>query len=996
MILSTVKLPSSLLSSVSIFCLSFTLVACSSMSSLNTTTVNIKKSQSDKNQYQYLQLENQLKVILVSDPKAEKSAAAMAVNVGANDNPKDQSGLTHFLEHMLFLGTQKYPNASEYNDYINRFGGSNNAYTASDLTNYFFDVQPEGYEGALDRFSQFFIQPLFNEEYTQREKNAVHSEFMAKINNDFRRSNQALKTLFNTNHPANHFSVGNLDTLKDKPNLSLQQQVRSIYEQHYYASNMTLVMVANLPLEKMEEMARVYFSTIKNKSEEKKEENYPLLLDGSQRLQFVEPIKDIHILNLHFIIPSQTSNYQSKPTRYISYLIGQETNNSLYSFLKKKGWITSLTAGLGSEYINQQAFNIQAKLTEKGIKNVDQVINAIFFTIKQIKTSPINPAYIEEEKRLSQLMFSYHGYLHPLELSQTLASQAHKYPIGDILDAFQITRSATAIEIKKTLENINTDNVLIQVISKNHFPNHWGKTAPSWQKEKWYNTNYANLHIKDSWLTRLNQPDFIGEIKFPNENPYIAEELDFVKEFDPTPKSIFQGKGIQFWHRADNRFDQPKSSIYLALHFNNVNNSVRQSLLNKLWAKTMNSDLREDTYLPYNANLNYSLYDTINGINLKTSGYTDKQQKYLLWLVEQVLTRIPEKTQFEQTKTKLIQDLKNTKYAQAYSSVLWSFSHKVIKNSHSIDEMLESINTIEYDDLLCFRKQAIQEFSLTGFSNGNKTHLSSHELAAELADIYESNLGNFDSKQLEKHDLKNHGKYYYKIDTTGEDKAVLYVLSDNQYASPTEQEHTAETTHNSLKHSPLKHSPLKNSSLKNNPFERAALFTLLKQAIGTRFFTELRTEKQLGYIVNTYNLTRIDVPALGFLVQSPTSSVDNIIKEVESFIEKDLMRITQLTDQEFTDLRNTVLQQLKQKEKQLGEDSHRFWKEIIKGSEDFIRKEKAIIAIENTTKEDLINLIKEEILKQSLPRMIITNQKATLPLWPDKLPNKSNSDHNAC
>ena len=69
---------------------------------------------------------------------------------------------------MLFLGTKKFPDVDEYSTYLKNYGGYSNAYTAPDHTNYQFQVLPDGFEGALDRFSQFFISPLFTEEYTER------------------------------------------------------------------------------------------------------------------------------------------------------------------------------------------------------------------------------------------------------------------------------------------------------------------------------------------------------------------------------------------------------------------------------------------------------------------------------------------------------------------------------------------------------------------------------------------------------------------------------------------------------------------------------------------------------------------------------------------------------------------------------------------------------------------------------------------------------------
>lgn len=65
--------------------------------------------------------------------------------------PKALPGLAHFCEHMLFLGTEKYPSENEYTKYISEFGGSYNATTGLDNTVFYFDVVPEHLPGALDR-----------------------------------------------------------------------------------------------------------------------------------------------------------------------------------------------------------------------------------------------------------------------------------------------------------------------------------------------------------------------------------------------------------------------------------------------------------------------------------------------------------------------------------------------------------------------------------------------------------------------------------------------------------------------------------------------------------------------------------------------------------------------------------------------------------------------------------------------------------------------------
>ena len=95
--------------------------------------------------------------MLVSDPKTDQAAASLDLHVGSGSDPSGWNGLAHFLEHMLFLGTEKFPRAGEYQEFIQSRGGSHNAYTAYDHTNYFFNVSYDSLVPALDRFSRFFI-----------------------------------------------------------------------------------------------------------------------------------------------------------------------------------------------------------------------------------------------------------------------------------------------------------------------------------------------------------------------------------------------------------------------------------------------------------------------------------------------------------------------------------------------------------------------------------------------------------------------------------------------------------------------------------------------------------------------------------------------------------------------------------------------------------------------------------------------------------------------
>jgi insulysin len=86
--------------------------------SSNTHEVEIKKSKLDKREYKYLTLPNKLRVILISNPMADKGSASLDVKVGVSLDQKPLYGTAHFLEHMLFMGTKKYPLENEYSSFM--------------------------------------------------------------------------------------------------------------------------------------------------------------------------------------------------------------------------------------------------------------------------------------------------------------------------------------------------------------------------------------------------------------------------------------------------------------------------------------------------------------------------------------------------------------------------------------------------------------------------------------------------------------------------------------------------------------------------------------------------------------------------------------------------------------------------------------------------------------------------------------------------------------
>lgn len=201
----------------------------------------IRKPDIDTRTYRLLRLPNELEILLVHDADTEKAAAAMDVNVGHLCDPDDWQGLAHFLEHLLFMGTEKYPLENDYSEYLSKHSGYSNAYTGSENTNYYFEVSSEFLEPALDRFAQFFLSPLFNESGVDREMQAVDSEHKKNLQNDGWRLHQLDGSLSDPKHPWSKFGTGCLETLKQEG-----KDIRSVlmeFHKKYYSANLMKVAI---------------------------------------------------------------------------------------------------------------------------------------------------------------------------------------------------------------------------------------------------------------------------------------------------------------------------------------------------------------------------------------------------------------------------------------------------------------------------------------------------------------------------------------------------------------------------------------------------------------------------------------------------------------------------------------------------------------------------------------------------------------------------------
>lgn len=236
--------------------------------------ISTSKPSTDLKEYRLVQLKSGLEVLLVStkaliDSKGIEfsratASAACLVQVGSfADPPKLAEGIAHFLEHMVFMGSEKYPGENEYDAFVSSHGGGCNAFTEAEHTVYQFDVNAEHFPKALDIFANCFICPLLSMSSSSREIKAIESEFNLALNSDGSRVDQINYGAASGGHVLGKFSWGNKKSLVSKPKelkVDMQAILKGFHATHYFPQNAKVVAVAPKTLDEIQRDVEASFN----------------------------------------------------------------------------------------------------------------------------------------------------------------------------------------------------------------------------------------------------------------------------------------------------------------------------------------------------------------------------------------------------------------------------------------------------------------------------------------------------------------------------------------------------------------------------------------------------------------------------------------------------------------------------------------------------------------------------------------------------------------
>lgn len=802
-----------------------------------------------------IRLKNGLEAYLISDPNTEQSAASLSVGVGSWNDPKEYPGMAHFLEHMLFMGTKAYPDESEYAQFIHDHGGTFNAFTAPDRTVYLFSIDNNDFVPLLDRFSHFFIDPLFSRSCIDREMYAVDQEFAKNIENDDWRLYMVLKQTGNPNHPNIKFSTGNASTLSGIPQDALKQW----YQTHYSASIMHLIVLSPIPIEQLVPLVEEHFSKIPQfaPSITTTDDSLTSPLQRGHMI-YVEPINESRTLTLRWEIPpALVADQESKPAEMIAYILGNDGEKSLIWELKQEKLANEILVESSRESHKDAFFLVNIDLTELGLSQVDTVIERCFQAIARAKNSGVSPSLFQEQKKIAALSYQYQPRIDAFKLMNLLGNLIIDEDLSSFPEKSFIPSSYNPASYAALLQHLTPENALFILQAD---PSLVGKTTN--QQEKWLGAKFTVEAIAKDKLVSLQQSAPHPNIQLPERNPYLPSTLQLVADQNATqqaPKVIYEQKDATIYFAQDTTYKTPEIAALFSIKSPLFDGSTKTAALTDLYLIALEEKLSSSLFFARQAGLGGSFNYSNFALQLSFHGFNDKAHLLLKEIFLSLNTLSVSQEQYDLFKARLSTLYENGETELPLKQALELTSSLLLKDSTTKQEKLFALNSLSYEEFALFTKTLFQQAYVQSTLYGNLSYDEALSLWKELKNALGAVPYLTQDHQQQKVLLlpEKSGPFQLVQQTPRQGCGVVLLIEESPFT-----------------------------------FSNRAAQQILSTVLHDAFYTALRTKQQTAYIADSWDREYERQLFQFFVVQSSSHAPQELLTRFELFIEEFLQNFS--------------------------------------------------------------------------------------------------------
>jgi len=338
--------------------------------------------------FKKITFKNGLRVITVPSKNSRAVTVLVLVGTGSKYERKEINGISHFLEHMFFKGTEKRPSTLKIAETLDRVGGMYNAFTSKELTGYWAKTSIKHLDLALDWVSDILLNSKFEAKEMEREKRVIAEEINMYLDTPMSYIQDLWEKLLYGSQPAGWMIAGEKEVVAALSRI----QLLNYFKNHYLAKNTIICVSGNINSKIIEKKVRKYFKKIKTGSPGEKL-RVTEKQDRPQNLVFFKETDQTH-----FCLGVRSYNL-FHPKRYaltvLSTILGGNMSSRLFISVRER-------AGL-CYYIRtfpESNPDTGSLVTQSGVehKNMEKAIGLILKQYKSLKNKKVSKDELRKAK----------------------------------------------------------------------------------------------------------------------------------------------------------------------------------------------------------------------------------------------------------------------------------------------------------------------------------------------------------------------------------------------------------------------------------------------------------------------------------------------------------------------------------------------------------------------------------------------------------------------
>ena len=324
---------------------------------------------------QVFTLKNGLQVIFIDTKTFPTLTTLLLVGAGSRYENEKNNGIAHFLEHMFFKGSKKYPNPKIISQIIEEMGGHWNAFTSKDYTGYYIKASTDHFPKIIDILSDILLNSLFDISEIEKEKGVIAEEINMYEDMPQRRIGEIFEGLIYKNNPLGFDIAGNKKTVASFDRNTFVNYMHSLY----HPNNTVLIVAGGLgSVQKYKLIIEEKFGNWKSG----KKSSFVKIIESQTKPQMLIHYKKTE--QAHFCLGFPTFGINDKRRRILNVLItilGGGASSKLFQEVREKKGLCYYI-GTGAE----QYFETGNIVTQAGVaKDIEKVKVAISATLVEHK-----------------------------------------------------------------------------------------------------------------------------------------------------------------------------------------------------------------------------------------------------------------------------------------------------------------------------------------------------------------------------------------------------------------------------------------------------------------------------------------------------------------------------------------------------------------------------------------------------------------------------------